>query len=66
MPGHRVGRRWNFKQDKIDDWIRPYHDLPIWSWKTTKSGKSVKWRVLPVKKRPISVNLKDISEIPFL
>lgn len=22
MPSHRVGRRWMFKQDEVDDWIR--------------------------------------------
>ena len=22
MPGHRVGRRWMFKQDEIDAWVR--------------------------------------------
>ncbi len=22
MPGHRVGRRWMFKQDEIDVWVR--------------------------------------------
>ncbi|HHU88476.1 MAG: helix-turn-helix domain-containing protein [Sphaerochaetaceae bacterium] len=22
MPGHRVGRRWMFKQNEIDSWIR--------------------------------------------
>jgi len=22
MPGHRVGRRWMFKQDAVDEWVR--------------------------------------------
>ncbi len=22
MPGHRVGRRWMFKQKEVDEWIR--------------------------------------------
>lgn len=22
MPGHRVGRRWMFKQDEVDEWVR--------------------------------------------
>lgn len=22
MPGHRVGRRWMFKQDEVDAWVR--------------------------------------------
>jgi len=22
MPGHRVGRRWMFKQAEVDDWVR--------------------------------------------
>ncbi len=22
MPGHRVGRRWTFKQDEVDEWVR--------------------------------------------
>jgi len=22
MPGHRVGRRWMFKQDEVDKWVR--------------------------------------------
>ena len=22
MPGHRVGRRWMFKKDEVDDWVR--------------------------------------------
>lgn len=22
MPGHRVGRRWMFQQDEVDDWVR--------------------------------------------
>lgn len=22
MPGHRVGRRWMFKQDEVDQWVR--------------------------------------------
>lgn len=22
MPGHRVGRRWMFKQDEVDVWVR--------------------------------------------
>lgn len=22
MPGHRVGRRWMFKQNEVDDWVR--------------------------------------------
>ena len=22
MPGHRVGRRWMFKQNEIDSWVR--------------------------------------------
>ena len=22
MPGHRVGRRWMFKQDEVDSWVR--------------------------------------------
>lgn len=22
MPGHKVGRRWMFKQEEIDEWIR--------------------------------------------
>ena len=22
MPGHRVGRRWMFKQEEVDEWIR--------------------------------------------
>lgn len=22
MPGHRVGRRWMFKQEEIDSWVR--------------------------------------------
>lgn len=21
MPGHRVGRRWMFKQDEVDEWV---------------------------------------------
>ncbi|MDV6341087.1 hypothetical protein R2103_04800 [Nitrosomonas sp. Is24] len=22
MPGHRVGRRWMFKQAEVDEWVR--------------------------------------------
>jgi excisionase family DNA binding protein len=22
MPGHRVGRKWMFKQEEVDDWVR--------------------------------------------
>lgn len=22
MPGHRVGRRWMFKQNEVDEWVR--------------------------------------------
>ena len=22
MPGHKVGRRWMFKQEEVDEWIR--------------------------------------------
>ncbi|MDY0289845.1 MAG: helix-turn-helix domain-containing protein [Sphaerochaeta sp.] len=22
MPGHRVGRRWMFKQEEVDSWVR--------------------------------------------
>lgn len=22
MPGHRVGRRWMFKKDEVDEWVR--------------------------------------------
>jgi len=22
MPGHRVGRRWMFKQDEVDAWVK--------------------------------------------
>lgn len=22
MPGHRVGRRWKFRRDEVDEWIR--------------------------------------------
>ena len=22
MPGHRVGRRWMFKQSEVDEWVR--------------------------------------------
>ena len=25
MPGHRVGRRWMFNQNEVDEWVRSGH-----------------------------------------